>query len=259
MENFVLKEDAYSFVEQKWMTILYKQLEEVKTHIPFTRIAMIGIFGSQNYQLAGPFSDIDSTCLIFPSVDDLCFITKPTSFKLHSEYGDIYVKDIRSAFDELRKCSPNVLELLSSKYIYYRNIYKIYFDIMDIDYFAQLSTYKLLKGLEGLLHRYATMGFESKAYVNTIRIHQMIEKTINGVPYTQCLVPDNVEELFKMKFDEWKPEYKDKQDKLIEETLIMLSKYYETHEFTFNPQIKEDINELQRSLLLKRMESMPTF
>ena len=73
---FITKSLATPFneIEEKWMNILYEQLREVMRHnIPFTRIIFISIYGSQNYNLAGPYSDVDSECFIFPSMDDLCF------------------------------------------------------------------------------------------------------------------------------------------------------------------------------------------
>ncbi len=205
-EFFIIKsqETLSNGIEQRWMEILHQQLKEVVYHgISFTRIAFISIYGSQNYHLAGPHSDIDSECFIFPSMDDLCFAKTPTSFKLHTEYGDVYVKDIRLMFDELRKVSPNILELLASDYMWINKEYSYYINsiLMNVDMFAKLSTYKLLKGLEGLMKRYGNSTDLSPKYlVNAMRIQQMIERIIQGENFSSTLVPENVTGLFNMKY-----------------------------------------------------------
>ena len=166
--------EPFNELEQHWMDVLRNQIVEVIQHnIPFTRIVFISLYGSQNYHLAGSFSDIDSECFIFPSIHDFCFLDKPTSFKLHTEHGDIYVKDIRLMFDELRKSSPNILELLASNYMWINKDYQYYFlpILKNVDNFAQLSTYKLLKGLEGLFKRYSNPLDLSSKYLEIGRAH----------------------------------------------------------------------------------------
>lgn len=259
---FVIKPRTKPFneIEEKWIGILYDQLIEVMHHnIPFTRIAFISIYGSQNYHLAGPYSDIDSECFIFPSMDDLCFAKTPTSFKLHTEYGDIYVKDIRLMFDELRKVSPNILELLASDYMWINKEYSYYISsiLMNIDIFAKLSTYKLLKGLEGLSKRYCNpLTISPKSIVNAIRIKQMIQRIINGEDFSTTLVPENATGLFNIKYKDSEPDDNLKLTIIAVETQELLINYFNNHEFTFHPQIKESINEFQKMLLMKYIHNI---
>ena len=246
--------NPFNEIEEKWMGILYDQLIEVMHHsIPFTRIAFISIYGSQNYHLAGPYSDIDSECFIFPSMDDLCFAKTPTSFKLHTEYGDVYVKDIRLMFDELRKVSPNILEILASDYMWMNKEYSYYINsiLMNVDMFAKLSTYKLFKGLEGLLHRYGNpLELSPKYLVNAMRIQQMIQRIYEGEEFSSTLIPNNVVGLFNMKYRDPMPEDNDILETTILNARTILDNYFNNHEFVFQPQIKEVINDYQRVLLL---------
>lgn len=262
MDFFIIRpsEKPFNQIEQKWICVLEKQLKEVMKHnIPFMRIAFISIYGSQNYNLAGPYSDVDTECFVFPAVKDLLFITKPISFKIHTDNGDIYVKDIRQMFDELRKCSPNVLELLASKYMLINEEYECYIlaMLMNVDRFAKLSTYKLLKGLEGLLHRYTKeIDMCPKYLVNALRIEQMIEHTLQGQEFSSCLIPDNATGLFNLKYGE--PD-QDQYNFLNKETyriMELLEHYYCTHELTFNPNIKEAINDFQEEIMLKYLHKV---
>lgn len=262
MENFIVRPRAeeFSLIEQKWLLTLSDQLTEVMRHnIAFTRIAFISLYGSQNYNLAGPQSDIDSECFIFPSMEDLCFGKTPTSFKIHTDNGDIYVKDIRLMFDELRKCSPNILELLASDYMWVNTEYQYYLLALfvNVNKFAKLSTYKLLKGLEGLFRRYSNpTAICSKYIVNAIRLNQMIERIIAGEDYKNTLIPANATGLFNLKYKELHPDDGQRLYTLTEETLDMLKEYYDSHELTFQPRIKEMINDYQKDLLIKYIHSI---
>ena len=247
-------------IEENWMKILYDQLREVMHHnVPFTRIAFISLYGSQNYHLAGPYSDIDSECFVFPSMDDLCFAKTPTSFKLHTEYGDVYVKDIRLMFDELRKVSPNILELLASDYMWINKEYSYYINsiLMNVDMFAKLSTYKLLKGLEGLMRRYGNpIDLSPKYLVNAMRIQQMIERIAQGEDFSSTLVPENVTGLFNMKYRNPLPEDGDILETVVLKARADLDYYFEKHDFVFQPHIKEIINDYQKGLLMKYIHTV---
>ena len=252
--------EPFNELEQHWMDVLRNQIVEVIQHnIPFTRIVFISLYGSQNYHLAGSFSDIDSECFIFPSIHDFCFLDKPTSFKLHTEHGDIYVKDIRLMFDELRKSSPNILELLASNYMWINKDYQYYFlpILKNVDNFAQLSTYKLLKGLEGLFKRYSNpLDLSSKYLVNAMRIQQMISRIIAGEDFSSTLIPYNATELFNIKYCELEDNANLMLEHIALVTYDILNEYFNSHEFVFQSNTKAMIDEYQQDLMLKYIHSI---
>ena len=162
-------------------------------------------------------------------------------------------------FDELRKCSPNILELLASNYMWINKEYQYYINsiTMSIDIFAKLSTYKLLKGLEGLSKRYCNpLTVSPKTIVNAIRIKQMIQRIINGENFSTALVPENSTGLFNMKYRDSEPDDDLKLTTIAIETQNLLINYFNSHEFIFQPQIKESINEFQKILLMKYIHSV---
>lgn len=263
---FTIRKTDHEFndLDIKWLDILYSRLNElIESHdIESNRIVFISLYGSQNYNLATVASDVDCECFIFPSLKDLCFIKQPTSFKVSNKDGDMYVKDIRLMFDELRKCSPNILELLASNYILINKNYKEQIDIFlsNVNTYAQLSTYKLLKGLEGLLHRYIDNlhkgTLTSKDITNILRIRQMIIKIINEEKYTDVLIPDNYQELLKIKNNNDITYDTEVLRNEAIDTYQRLIHYYEAHELVFQPHIKQLINDFQCLVLQKYIKNI---
>ena len=98
---------------------MWEILAEVKRQVPDPeqRIICLSLYGSQNYKLNSETSDIDTECFIFPTVEDFIFNKNMFSTCVNTEYGTCHIKDVRAAFNELRKSSPNMLELFASPYM----------------------------------------------------------------------------------------------------------------------------------------------
>lgn len=80
------------------------------------KVAYICIYGSQNYEMDTPNSDIDMKSVIIPSLDDLINETKPISTSIATEWGLCDLKDIRFYVDTLCKANPVYIETLYTKY-----------------------------------------------------------------------------------------------------------------------------------------------
>lgn len=81
------------------------------------RVPLFGaLYGSQNYGLATPESDVDTKVWLMPSFHDLYTAAKPYSKELH--LGDAHVegKDYRLMVGELKKQNMNFLETLFTPY-----------------------------------------------------------------------------------------------------------------------------------------------
>lgn len=191
------------------MPAVWKILDEIyeKTGFDEHQIVYIGIYGSQNYRMDGPESDIDCECFIFPSHDDIVFARPLYSKCIETSYGTCHVKDIRAAFNELLKCSPNILEVLGSPYALINKDYE--FIMVQIccnylRYFATLNLGKLMKGLEGLLHRYSKDLDIPKYLANAIRVNTiMLSLKYGTANYFDVMVPPNYEELAELKFSNY--------------------------------------------------------
>ena len=76
---------AYDFIADKGYTVF-----------------VITLYGSQNYGLDTPDSDLDYKAIVIPSIDDVVLNRNPASTSYEFEGGLIDVKDIRLMFDNYK-------------------------------------------------------------------------------------------------------------------------------------------------------------
>lgn len=187
------------------MPKMWNILDEVseKTGFDEHQILMLSLYGSQNYEMDSETSDIDTECFIFPSHDDIVYAYSLYSTCIETQYGTCHIKDIRLAFNELRKSSPNILEILATPYMI---INREYFFVIEqicchyVNHFANLNRYRLMKGLEGLLNRYKSDLENSKYLANAFRIYGMMTGILCGDNYAELIVPHNYDALTKVKY-----------------------------------------------------------
>lgn len=97
-----------------------KYSQRVREHLDYfcennPGVQYVGIFlyGSQNYGLDTPESDVDTKLIVLPTLEDLVFHRSPTSNTIVLPNDEqIDVKDIRLMFDNYRKQNINFLETL---------------------------------------------------------------------------------------------------------------------------------------------------
>ena len=243
------------------MDKLWEILIGILQDIPHEQIAYIGLYGSQNYKLNNRDSDIDCECFIFPGIDQILFNSNIFSTTIPTSYGTCVIKDIRLAFDEIRKSSPNVLECFATKYCLINREYQS--QILDvcngIDLFAILNKYKLLKGLQGLWDKYYIYTIDAhstKYYANFLRLYTMINEILDNEIcfYSYLLVPKDIEFIKQIKnnpnFDEVFD--KDYFENLHTKLQNKLNEYFHTTRTPeLNLSIYDEINAKQKALLTK--------
>ena len=169
----------------------YKYIESLGYEI-------IGVFlqGSQNYNLdiyeKDYASDIDTKCIVLPTLDNLIKGNQMTSTKYDFEGEQIDVKDIRVMMEMWKKQNQSYLEILFTDYKIINPKYKSYFkEVLDMkNDIAQLNPPQLarcIKGMSGekvvaLEHEYpATVekikkyGYDPKQLASIIRLTHLIE------------------------------------------------------------------------------------
>jgi hypothetical protein len=79
--NQFFKEIEKEKYNDKVMPKMWNLLDEVseKTGFDEHQILMLGLYGSQNYEMDSETSDIDTECFIFPSHDDIVYARSPFS------------------------------------------------------------------------------------------------------------------------------------------------------------------------------------
>lgn len=240
------------------MPKMWEILQEIffKTNFDEHQVLMLSLYGSQNYRIENENSDIDCECFIFPTKKNIIFGEPLYSTCITTKYGTCHVKDIRAAFNELRKSSPNILEIFASPYMLINEEYSSIIEEMclNIDYLADLSPYKLMRGLDGLYNKYRKeMMISNKAYANMLRIENMMTSVLHGKDYTLELVPHNYIALRDLK-------YQDNVNKQLRETTEngysailrnSVNRFYETTNPEQDKFILNTINSLEERLMTK--------
>lgn len=184
---------------------------------------VVGVFlqGSQNYGLDeysdAYMSDIDTKCIILPSLDDIIAGSSPlshTHVRQNNEHIDI--KDIRQMFEMFKKQNNAYVEILFTDFKIINPKYKDLWEDIEAraEQIAHLNFNQTLRCLCGtsmekykaLEHPYPnTMdkiekyGYDPKQLHHILRVNDFMHKYVDGKPYRQCLYPDNVQYLMAVK------------------------------------------------------------
>lgn len=197
---------------------LAKHLEAISD-----KYEVVGVFlqGSQNYGLDiyedDYKSDVDTKAIVLPSFEDIVYNRPPVSTTIvldNNEHVD--VKDVRVMFDNFKKQNTNFIEILFTPYrILNGKYYTLVQPIFDnAERIAHLDYNKALSCIAGmseqkrvaLKHPYPTIvdkiekfGYDPKQLHHIYRLNDFIKKFISGMPYAECLIPDDKDYLIRIK------------------------------------------------------------
>ena len=167
-------------------------------HIESLGYEIVGIFlqGSQNYNLdiyeKDYTSDVDTKCLVIPTLDSLIKGTAMVSTKYDFEGEQIDVKDIRVMMEMWKKQNQSYLEILFTEYKIinpkYKSLLKEIFDMkedivkMNLSQLARCISGMSKEKVVALEHEYpATVekikkyGYDPKQLASIIRLTHLIE------------------------------------------------------------------------------------
>lgn len=204
---------------------------------PANRIVMIGLQGSQNYGMDDAESDVDTKCLIVPSLDEIVLARQPVSTthcivdgklvyteeeKMGAEHCD--AKDVRLYWKTLLKSNINFVEILFTKFSIVNPMYKDLWDkILDIrEDIVRVNPLAAMKAMMGMVsekyfaltHRYPSrikwldeFGYDPKQLHHLIRIFKFMEGYYYGekkLSYqdlieSRHLLPKQIQEIKEIK------------------------------------------------------------
>lgn len=170
---------------------------------------IVGVFcqGSQNYGLGLKNSDIDTKCILTPSLKDICFNKKPistTHILDNNEHLD--AKDVRLYINCFEKQNLNFLEILFTPYKIVNPQYaKFWQKLVDArEDIAHYDVHRAIKSMKGVAmekfhameHKYPSKieiiekyGYDSKQLHHLLRVEEFIARYIEGRTYEECLIP----------------------------------------------------------------------
>ena len=196
-----------NFHSDEWiMEQVNRHYQEALTLFPEDRIVGVFLQGSQNYGLDYESSDIDTKCIVLPTLEDLIFNRKPVStthILPNEEHLDL--KDVRLYFQTFRKQNLNFMEILFTKYKIVNPTYAPYWNQL-IENNEQIARYnpvgavKTMKGIamekyHAMEHKYPSKvdivdkyGYDGKQLHHLIRVEEYLKRYIAGEPYADCLM-----------------------------------------------------------------------
>lgn len=146
-------------------------------------IIMTMLVGSQNYKLDNENSDVDTCSFVLPDIMTFIRGDKITAKEIVLEdESHVVIKDLRDAFNLLRKPSPNSIEWFLSQYrifnVFYQDILEDYLNNNYSVYRLVHSNFKYMTDavagtIRGLHGRNMTNG---KKYAHIIRLMDLINK-----------------------------------------------------------------------------------
>ena len=206
--------------EEKIMTRVKEHYEEVCS-LGFEVVAIF-LQGSQNYRCdeytTEYQSDIDTKCIILPTLDDIVCGKSPYSHThvcANNEHIDI--KDVRVMFEMFRKQNNSYIELLFTDYYYvnpkYESLFKELLGLAEA--ISRMHPNQALRAMAGtsmekfkaLEHPYpGTMdkinkyGYDPKQLHHILRLNDFIKRYVSWEePYKNILIPRHSKYLMQVK------------------------------------------------------------
>ena len=152
------------------------------------------LYGSQNYGTNISSSDVDTKCILIPTLEDLC-LRRPVSKKIHLENGEhCDVKDIREIVANFRKQNINFLEILYTPYFWINSMYeKVWLDCL-VNNREFISHYDMNRALQSIcgqalptLQQDKTNG---KKVSDGLRLYWFLKEYLDGNDYNKCIYLD---------------------------------------------------------------------
>lgn len=168
------------------------------------------LYGSQNYQLSTPTSDVDTKAMLLPSFKEFALQKDWTSTEHEVGDGLANAKDVRAMFENYLKSNVNFLETLFTEFVVVNPLYQSFWDELQQyrDFIANANPLKLIHAAAGMAaQKFHALEkpFESKAAVLTqygydpkqlhhlVRLDYFINTYLDKPDFGKCLVASDHE------------------------------------------------------------------
>lgn len=160
------------------------------------------LYGSQNYGIATPESDVDTKVWLMPSLRDLALAAKPYSKELHYDGAHVEGKDYRLMLGELRKQNMNFLETIFTPYKVVNPTYQWFYDVLYVNREA-IARMNISRGAHAFVgHMYNMYNRfkrdeKPKQVAHLMRLYDCLQRyALTDEPYEDLLFkPNNLEYL----------------------------------------------------------------
>ena len=235
----------------------------------------LALYGSQNYDLATPESDVDSKAIVLPSLEDILRNRPMVSTTIFHKDGSLTdVKDIRLMFAAFKKQNVNFLEILFTEYwvcdqFYEEEVKKLREQAELIAHFCNHAAWNCMKGMalekhKALCHPYPTIkwkidkwGYDGKQLSHILRMHDFLTRFAEGESYRDCLISDP--ESRRMQLAAKRQEFtledaKATADYYVEKTSVFLASKMETAPLCVDETASNFLDDLSAEVLTKKIK-----
>lgn len=165
-------------------------------HYPESQILGVFLYGSQNYDLDTPFSDVDTKAIYIPTFEEVVF-NQPISKELHLPNGEhCEIKDIREFVKNLYKQNINFVEVLFTDYFVLNETFKDIWEETFMQYKEDIARYDVNKAVLSMSHQaYHTLKQAEngtnpcKKLASVARLIYFLQRYLKGEDYLDCLRP----------------------------------------------------------------------
>lgn len=265
-----------NYHNDKWiMEKLNEHYCDVLKIYPKERIVGIFVQGSQNYGLDYINSDIDTKCVILPTLEDICLNNRAESYTYVRENNEhIDFKDLRVITGDFKKQNINFLEILFTKYFIINKDYEELFSPLreNAETIARYDNYRFIKSVAGMsMEKYKALtldrpsqheeivkyGYATKQWHHIDRLNLFIKRWDRGESFANCLIDPRGEMLTYIKqyghCNTTLTQAKAICKTLDNETNSIKDKYISTHERIINKEVEELINSVVFKIIKKKL------
>lgn len=198
--------------KEKILKTLKEHETFVRKYYPNATILGTFLYGSQNYKIDTPESDVDTITILVPNFSDLIF-KEPISKQLIMPTGThehCVVKDIRKVIEQWKKQSLNFLEILFTDYYIINPIFQEDWDelLEEREFIARMDLDKAIKSISAqAINTYLKNKTDKKYQANALRLFFFLQDLILWKPYKDCLTSHH-DLVYKVKTGECESPYK---------------------------------------------------
>ena len=236
----------------------------------------LALYGSQNYDLATPESDVDSKAIVLPTLDDIVYSRAPVSTTVtHSDGSLTDVKDIRLMFDCFKKQNVNFIEILFTDYwlgdpTYDTEILSMRSHAEEIAHYNNYAALNCMKGMalekfKALCHPYPTIkwkidkwGYDGKQLSHILRMYDFLVRFAQGESYKKCLIAKPLSRNNQLAAKRQEYNLENAQfvaQRTVEHCSEFLKEYMETTPVCVNESTNNFLMDLTANILRKKFKS----
>lgn len=233
------------------------------------------LFGSQNYNMHTPESDIDVKAMVIPNINDLVWGNTDIAKKVVRDNGELIIYDVASIHKSIKKQSINFVEILFTEYKIlnpqYAHLYAPMFThregIADLNTFKAVhctlsmarNKHKMLFAeLPSNASRVQKAGYDYKALAEILRMKEFLGTRISGLNYESSLVSSNREYLYGIKTGTRRftvGAAKDTADRAIEHMSKRVDTFDEVYGENINEPMVQLVDDVTRNIILKYIKT----